>query len=152
MHDDPTQSGRSWHKRASTAWIAFAAALAALAAVLGNLSSVLNFVDRFSVEPPLSLQLSDLRVEGDPSARAVTFTITKNIQAAGHNCYASLDTPTVYDFKEQRGPLEFELPRNVENDRRTFIFDTSSLSGSSVLVRIKCEGAVSNELQFPEDM
>jgi hypothetical protein len=154
MHDHPNQPSRTWYKRATTAWIGFAAAVAALAAVLGNLTTVLDFADRFRTTPPLSLKLSDLRVEGnDPSAIAVTFTITKNIEAAGHNCYATLDSPSTYASR-QDGDVTFDLPRNVENDRRTFRFDDPTLimardHGLKIVTRLTCDGAVSNELEFP---
>jgi hypothetical protein len=154
-------------KSTSLGWAAFAAALTALAAVLTNMAAVWDFIDRVRGSRPLNLAISYLGVResflprprdhpSEPPNRItsgtpppaereyfVSFTITKNIDATGRNCGARLDT---------REPVErfhshtsFDLPRGVQNDRRTFEF--VALHDSDLAIRLICDGAVSNELR-----
>jgi hypothetical protein len=74
----------------------------------------------------------------------VSFTITKNIDATGRNCTAQLDTKGLLPVDR----ASFELPRGVQNDRRTFQFiKPIDPALSAVVVRLKCDRAVSNDLR-----
>jgi hypothetical protein len=147
--DDTPQRAKQipWYKKASTVWVAFAAALAAFAAVASNITTLTNFALGLVNDDPLSLQLSDLRVEGSEFGATVVVTITKNIRSTARNCVLAADTAETYLVKRSE---PFEIDRNVENDRRDFTLEGLPLdrASSPVILRVFCDGAVSNELRF----